>query len=270
MGCRRAQQTYGGEKSSMKKVIIGFVMAILMISLPSPRAFATGIPVVDVGAIANLIEQIVRLEKMIKELNTLTKYADLDHVNLSGKKFRNFLGQYNTLFSGVMSEITDYQNGGLMGQLDRLDEVYFSYYDGWEVPDLSEEANIADPHYRRLAKQVLWTRIQLKHAAKVGAKIRESLPQNQEQIATLLDDTAQAVGIMQSIKIGNQLTGTVSKGLQTLNVSLTEQLQAQAAEGLERNTKQGLKLNRARQAIKDWGKDTRSGPAASRNPFAGF
>lgn len=250
-----------------------FFVLLTLFTTSSARievAAASGLPVIDVAAIANLIEQIQRLDAMIKQLNTLTDYADLDHVNLAGKKFARFLNQYNKLFKDIMSEISSYQSGGLMGQLDRLDQVYFSYYDEWENPENTEEAEKADPKFRELAKQVLWTRIQFKHAAKVGAKIRDSLPQNQEQISVLLDDTAQAVGIMQSIKIGNQLTGTVSKGLQTLNVSLTEHLQAQAAEGLERNTKEGLKLNRAREAIKDWGKDKRSGPPAHKNPFERF
>jgi conjugal transfer/entry exclusion protein len=157
-----------------------------------------------------------------------------------------------------------------MGQLDRLDQVYWAYYDGWESNEVMKEAEEADPLHRELAKQILWTRIQFKHAAKVGAKIRETLPKTQEQINVLLDDTAQAVGIMQSIKIGNQLTGTVAKSLQTLNVSLTEHLQAQSAQGLEQNQKEGLKMNRAREAIKDWAATPPPAVLAPRNPFENF
>ena len=253
----------------MKKLFLAAITSSALILQPI-HAYAGGMPVIDVAAIVQLVEQIQRLETMINELNTLTHYADLDHVNLAGGKFRRFLQQYKDLFDGIMDEIDSYQNGGLMGQLDRLDEVYFSYYDKWEDPELREEAQKSDPLYNQLAKQILWTRIQFKHAAKVGAKIRETLPKSQEQIASLLDDTAQAVGVMQSIKIGNQLTGAMAKDIQSLNVSLTEHLQAQSAEGLERNTKEGLKLNRAREAIAGWGERTSSDVPAPKNPFQRF
>lgn len=254
----------------MRKIL--FILA-LIISTVLPlhsKSFASGLPVIDVAAIAQLIEQIRRLETMINELNTLTDYADLDHVNLAGGKFRRFLREYNALFEDIMNEIESYQEGGLMGQLDRLDQVYFSYYDDWEDPNATREAEQADPLYQQLSKQVLWTRIQFKHAAKVGAKIRETLPKSQERVSILLDDTMQAVGIMQSIKIGNQLAGMISKDLQSLNVAFTEHLQAQAADGLERNTKEGLKLNRAREAMRNWGENNHTDAPAPKNPFARY
>ena len=247
------------------------VISIFATTILGPtRILYAAVPVIDSASIAQLLVQIERMRTMINELNTLTNYADLDHVNLAGGKFHHFLNQYNKLFSDIMDEIDGYQSGGLMGQINRLDQVYFPYHSDWDNPESTREAVEADPLHRELAKQILWTRIQFKHAAMVGAKIRESLPKTQEQISGLLNDTAQAVGIMQSIKIGNQLTGEVAKSLQTLNVSLTEHLQAQAAEGLEKNHKEGLKINRGREAIKDWGKQTSSTETAPKNPFERF
>lgn len=253
----------------MKKLILT-TLVFLSFIVPPSKSFAGGMPVIDVAAIAQLIEQIRRLETMISELNTLTHYADLDHVNLAGGKFRRFLNDYRRLFDEIMSEIEGYQEGGLLGQINRLDEVYFPYHNDWESAELTENAERADPLHRELAKQILFTRIQFKHAAKVGAKIRETLPQTQEQVNVLLDDTAQAVGIMQSIKIGNQISGEVAKSLQTLNIALTEHLQAQAAEGLEKNHKEGLKVNRSLEAIKGWGEQAPAPKKAPRNPFERF
>ena len=254
----------------MKKIILAIALIFISIITPTSRSFASGYPVIDVAAIAQLIEQIKRFDTMIKELNTLTDYAELDHVNLASKKFGKFLSEYKKLFDDIMDEIEGYQEGGLLGQIERLDEVYFPYHTDWEDSEFTENAERADPLHRELAKQTLFTRIQFKHAAKVGAKIRESLPKTQEQINVLLDDTAQAVGIMQSIKIGNQISGEVAKSLQTLNVALTEQLQAQAAEGLEKNHKEGLKINRALEAIKGWGEKAPAAQKAPRNPFERF
>ena len=253
----------------MKKLILT-TLVFLSLIVPPSKSFAGGMPVIDVAAIAQLIEQIRRLETMISELNTLTHYADLDHVNLAGGKFRRFLNDYKRLFDEIMSEIEGYQEGGLLGQINRLDEVYFPYHNDWENAEFTENAERANPLHRELAKQILFTRIQFKHAAKVGAKIRETLPQTQEQVNVLLDDTAQAVGIMQSIKIGNQISGEVAKSLQTLNIALTEHLQAQAAEGLEKNHKEGLKVNRSLEAIKGWGEQAPAPKKAPRNPFERF
>lgn len=253
----------------MKKLILT-TLVLLSLVVPPSKSFAGGMPVIDASAIAQLIEQIRRLETMISELNTLTHYADLDHVNLAGGKFRRFLNDYKRLFDEIMSEIEGYQQGGLLGQIERLDEVYFPYHNDWENAEFTENAERANPLHRELAKQILFTRIQFKHAAKVGAKIRETLPQTQEQVNVLLDDTAQAVGIMQSIKIGNQISGEVAKSLQTLNIALTEHLQAQAADGLEKNHKEGLKVNRSLEAIKGWGEQATAPKKAPRNPFERF
>lgn len=255
-----------------------FLSASLLVQpLTAHAILGVGDIVFDPAAVAKLIEQVQQTMNMINQLKTMGKelvalrnWAVIDHTNLAGGKFASFMSEYKRLFDQVQQEIESYQSGGLMGQIGRLDEVYFPYYAGWEDPEANEEPLEANPLHSALAKQILWTRIQFKHAAKVGAKIRENLPSTQEQINVLLDDTAQAVGMMQSIKIGNQLAGVIGKSLQNLTVSLTEQIQAQAAQGLEQNHKQGLQVVRARDAIKDWGEPKASRGVAPKNPFENY
>ncbi len=251
--------------------------ALLIQPARSHAVLGVGDIVFDPAAVAQLIQQvqqtinmISQLKNMGRELVSLRNWANIDHTNLAGGKFASFLGEYKRLFDQVQQEIEGYQSGGLMGQIGRLDQVYFPYYEGWEDEEENKEPLEANPLHSALAKQILWTRIQFKHAAKVGAKIRETLPATQEQIDVLLDDTAQAVGLMQSVKIGNQLAGMIGKSLQTLNVSLTEQIQAQAAQGLEQNHKQGLQVVRARDAIKDWAEPKPSTGTAPKNPFENY
>ena len=251
--------------------------ALLIQPARSHAVLGVGDIVFDPAAVAQLIQQvqqtinmISQLKNMGRELVSLRNWANIDHTNLAGGKFASFLGEYKRLFDQVQQEIEGYQSGGLMGQIGRLDHVYFPYYEGWEDEEENKEPLEANPLHSALAKQILWTRIQFKHAAKVGAKIRETLPATQEQIDVLLDDTAQAVGLMQSVKIGNQLAGMIGKSLQTLNVSLTEQIQAQAAQGLEQNHKQGLQVVRARDAIKDWAEPKPSTGTAPKNPFENY
>jgi conjugal transfer/entry exclusion protein len=245
-------------------------------------AYATGLPVVDSAANASLIKQIThalamieRLKNIYGRLTKLKEYADLDHDGLADKgNFIPFLLEYKRLFKQIQDEIAGYHSGGLMGQLDRLKEVYPSYYDDWgmnEEEDKNDQKFIPrDPNHNALAKQILWTRVQFKHAAKVGAKIRDSIPETQEQIETLLDDTNQAQGLLLAIQIGNQMTGMVAKSMQTLNVALTEQIQAQAGQGLEQNQKQGLKMKRLREAIETWGEVRDPRAIAPKNPFQNY
>lgn len=264
----------------MKKqmFLAGILSASLLINPVRGHAlFGVGDIVYDPAAVAQLIQQVQQtmnmldqLKSMGREVAALRNWANIDHTNLAKDKFAAFFGEYKRLFDQVQKEIASYQNGGLMGQIGRLDQVYFPYYTGWDDAEENREPLEANPLHSALAKQILWTRIQFKHAAKVGAKIRETLPSSQQQINGLLDDTAQAVGIMQSIKIGNQLAGVIGKSLQNLNISLTEQIQAQAAQGLEQNHKQGLQVVRARDAIKSWADPKPSSRIAPKNPFDNY
>lgn len=262
-----------------KKIALSLTVSLSVLLAPPPAQALLGVGdiVYDPAAVAQLLKQVEQtiqvinqLKTMGKELMTLRNWANIDHTNLASGKFAAFLSQYKQLFDRVQEEIEAYQGGGLMGQLERLDEVYFPYYDGWDDEEENKIPLEANPLHSALAKQVLWTRIQFKHAAKVGAKIRETLPSTQEQINVLLDDTAQAVGLMQSIKIGNQLAGVIGKSLQTLNVSLAEQIQAQAAQGLEQNHKQGLQIVRGREAIREWTDKRPVDALPPKNPFQNF
>ena len=253
----------------MKRKLLSLVLIISLLSFPLPSQ-AT-IPVIDVASIAQLVEQIHHMLAMIKELQQLNDWADIDHINLAGKKFSKFFTQYKSLFNKILDEVNGYQNGGLLGQIERLDEIYFSYHDNWEEEDKADDFTTkADANFRALKKQVLWTKIQLKHAAKVAAKVRDSIPDQEAQIQGLLDDTSQAVGMMQSVKIGNQLTGMVAKSLQTLNLQLSEVIQENTASGLEKNEKDGLQKNRQREAIKGFGEDRAQKDQAPLNPVGAF
>lgn len=253
----------------MKRILVSLLFFTSMCS--SPLSAQAAMPVIDVASIAQLVEQIEHMMTMINQLESLNVWAEIDHTNLASSKFRKFFSQYRNLFDRIMKEIEGYQDGGLLGQIDRLDEVYFPYHEDWENQDKEDDFTYkADPRTRAIKKQILWTRIQLKHAAKVAAKIREAIPEQEEQIQVLLDDTAQAVGLMQSVKIGNQLSGMIAKSLQTLNIQLTEVIQAQAAEGLEKNHKEGLKKKRQREAIKDFSVRPYTVKPLPLNPVGGF
>ena len=254
----------------MRNITTKFILFIAVIFLTFNKAQAQFV-VVDPAAVAQLVQQVEQAITMINQLQSLNNWEEIDHTNLASGKYNTFISQYRDLFDKIMDEIEGYQNGGLLGQIDRLDEVYFSYHNDWEQNDQAGDFTTkANPKHRAIKKQILWTKIQLKHAAKVAAKVRETIPKQEEQIQGLLDDTAQAVGIMQSIKIGNQISGMVAKSLQTLNLQLTEVIQENAASGLERNNKDGLQKNRQREAIKDFGIRSSNPRPVPLNPIGNF
>lgn len=244
----------------MRTVLRSVLPLALLLAIPA-QVIASGWPVVDVAAIAKLVEQIKQLEEMIGTLKSqyrmLKHYAEIDHDGLANQKFGQFLSEYRSQFETVLEEISGYQN--MFDQISRLDEVYFPYHTGWE------EIDGENPITRTLKKEILWTRIQMKHAAKVGAAIRQIIPKTQDQLEVLLDDTNQAEGILLTAQIGNQLMGVVGSSVRNLNVQMNEFLQAYTARSLEENQIRGLQARRRDDVMKDWGQLGKSSPVR-RNP----
>lgn len=245
----------------MKNVLLTIIV-VFSLFVPGRQVHASGVPVIDVAAIAKLVQQIQQIQTMINTLQSqyrmLRSYAKLDHEGLANGKFSIYLTGFSDQFDKVLQEIHGYQN--MFDQISRLDEVYIPYHDTWA------QYNGDNLITRSIKKQLLWSKIQMKHAAKVGAKIRETLPTSQERINTLLNDTHQAQGMLLTAQIGNQLMGEVGANLQTLNVQMNEYLQAYSAKSLEENESRGLYAKRLDEVMEDWG--TYGGDsAAPKNPI---
>lgn len=249
----------------MKKFIITFLGGIVLFT--PMNAAKAAIPVVDMASVAQLIEQVKHTLEVIQQLRALADFEELDHLNLDSQQFGQFIEQYGSTLDALLGEIDGYQGGGLLGQIERLDEVYFSYYDTWE--EKSEEIEEAHPKIRALRKQLLWTRIQLKHAAKVAARIRESLPEQKVVLEKLQTENFASVGELQALKVGNQLSGVIASNLETLNTQMGEFLQVESARGLEENTLKGLQHNRLEEALQGWAKEKEHERPAPLNPFGG-
>lgn len=234
--------------------IRSLVLSVFILFVPQ-GANASGIPVVDVAAIAQLLRQIQQGMEMIETLQSqykmLKNYAKLDHEGLASRKFGRFLADYQNQFDAVLKQIDGYQN--MFDQISRLDQVYTPYHEGWD-----EEENQL---LKTVKKEILWTRIQMKHAAKVGAEIRKMIPQSQDQLDVLMDDNAQAGGALLAAQVGNQIMGVVGKNLSTLNVQMNEFLQAYSAKSLEENQARGLIIRRLDDAVSDLGEYPHGSPA---------
>lgn len=237
---------------------------LLVLLIPSGRAEAA-LPVIDTASIVQLIQQVRQTLQVIGELKDLNKWEEIDHINLAGGKFGRFLSKYKDTLGKIVDEINGYQNGGAFGQIGRIsgDEIYPGYHVDWEKKD-----ELGDD-WRNLKKQVLWTKIQMKHAAIVGAKVRDSLEDTADQRNGLLQDTLASPGVLHAIKIGNQITATVGKDLEKLNVQLGEFIQAYSAKELEDNYRKGLQANRLEEAFEKFG-EYETSPTLPRNPVGAY
>jgi hypothetical protein len=258
-----------------------FKLALIALTLFVQTSWAN-VPVIDTAAIAQLLQQIERFDSMIKKAKRLNdqiqdyreafeSWQNLDHESLAGSKFFPYLTRLTTGIDDIVNTINDYQNGGLLGQINRLDEVYTPYHTDWVgcTAPLNEQPDIAleDSEFCKAQKRLLWTKIQLKHSAKVAAEIRNQLPDTKEELDGLLRDTAENQSQLKSVQILSQLTGLVVKNLEKINVQLAEIVQANSAQGLEQNTMKGQAATRDMKAFEDFGVRKDTPPARGTNPF---
>lgn len=262
----------------MKRFFHVLLFSLLVFTQTS---YAT-VPVIDGAAIAQLLEQIKHFKTMIDKAKRLNQqihsyreafenWQQIDHESLAGSKFFPYLSNLTTSIDDIVNEINSYQSGGLLGQIGRLDEVYTPYHANWvgctaplnEQPDIYQE----DSDFCKTQKRLLWTKIQLKHSAKVAKEIRDQLPNTKEQLDGLLRDVAENQSQLKSVQILSQLTGLVVQNLEKINVQLAEVIQANAARGLEENTKAGQDATDAMNGFDNFG--VRPNPAPNReiNPF---
>jgi conjugal transfer/entry exclusion protein len=259
------------------KHLLSILLAFVFLVTSIERS-AAAVPVVDFASIAQLIAQVENTLRMIQqlrrtyeEITSLRKWADLDHEALATQYFKQFYERYVSEFKSILAQIEGYQN--MFDQITRLDEVYQPYHTDWEKPIEGSGPNgeilPMDREARVLQKQALWTRIQMKHAAKVGAVVRDTLVEGQKDLERLMRDNKESAGMLLAVQIGNQLTGVVGKNLQTLNVQMNEYIQAFTAEQLEKNQSRGRHLNRLDDAKAGLGEVTRATPLPA-NPVGAF
>ena len=246
---------------------VQLLLALLLVFLVSVRAAKADLPVIDPSAIVKLVEQINQFKEMISTLESQRKmlkhYLEIDHDGLADSMFFPFLNQLQESFDQVFEHLNcdggSYQGGGLLCQIDRLDEVYPAYHEDWDQQDKDKNDPFAAQR-KTLKKELLWTKIQMKHAAMVASEVRKAIPQTQEHLEKFLDDTNQSQGLLLSLNIGNEINGLVVDSIQKVNVQLNEMLQAQIAHSLEENQQRGKKVNDLKDLMKGWSDESNANP----------
>ncbi len=231
-----------------------FSIWVCFIPTTSRALFGVGDIVFDPAVYLKAIEQIEETVRMInqlkgigKSLDQLTDWEAIDHINLAGGWNGAWVKRYTNILDRLIEKIDQYQGGGAFSEqnLGRImgDEIYPGYHEGWEeMEDLSQP-------WRNVKKQMLWTKIQMKHAVNVGAQLRKEISKVSDSTTQIMDRNMQAVGQLQAVKIGTQMTMNVVKSLELTNVHLNEFVQAYTAHALEENSDKGRAANGKQKAM---------------------
>ena len=131
------------------------------------------------------------------------------------------------------------------GVQERFDELY---------PDISQmtaiDGETAAQYSRRWLEEMRNT---VSGAAKTGAKVLDSLPANQDQLDTLLNQSQGAEGILQSAQAGNQIAGLMVDQLQSLNAQLAQYNQVNLNEVMVQQSHRELSAERDSKAMDGFG-----------------
>lgn len=257
----------------MKNLFLSLTLcAFLFAPLRANALFGVGDIVYDPAAVAQLIKQIEETVKMIRELKDMGKtldklqdWAEIDHTALAGGWNAKWWGRYKSILDRILSTINGYQNGGAFSDIniERImrDEIYPGYHAIWEgQEDLSTQ-------WHNTKKQMLWTKIQMKHASVVGSQLRKEISAVATSTNDIHDRNMQAVGTLQAIKIGTEMTMNVVKGLELTNTHLNEFVQAYTALGLEENHAKGRFANAKDAAMKGVEDVVYDRPSAPKSPI---
>lgn len=247
------------------------IISLLVLSIADFHAdlAQADLAVIDASALRQLKKQLDELKNILHELQNLNKWEEIDHMNMDASEFAEFLTKYGRVLDELLSALESY-DGGLLGQLRKLEDIYFRYDEGWDKQGPGDFMNEIDPYYYKQRRQILWTRIQLEHAATVAAEVRDRLPETEVELRALQQANYASDGVLLTLKIGNELTGMVARSVEVLNTQIGELLQAQIADGLEKNTREGLQKNRAREALQGWGEYTPPETLPPLNPFGAY
>lgn len=202
---------------------------------------------------------------MGKTLDDLKEWADIDHTALAGRWNTQWWNRYKDILDRLMDKIDGYQNGGAFSDIniERImrDEIYPGYHANWEdSPEFSEQ-------WHNTKKQMLWTKIQMKHAASVGNQLRKEISSVATSTNDIMDRNMQAVGTLQAIKIGTEMTMNMVKGLELTNLHLNEFVQAYSAQGLEENHAKGRFANARDAAMAGIGDVHYDSPPVPKSPI---
>ena len=239
------------------------LLTILLNAVVIPSARAQQV-VIDPANLAQAVIQVARLIQ--SNINEAAMIAN--QIQSLENEFKNLAAlDFNTIsdFTGQMEALFETLGSieGLMQHLAELETRFEEVY-----PDLSTagfpipSSIMAEDIHARLQR----TRDMVRGALKTSARVLESMPNSQAQLAALMESSQASVGILQAAQAGNQISGEIAAQLLNLNGQLASYIQAHTAQLMAENGAALAAKNRTDHVMEDWYVPSNE-TAVNENPF---
>ena len=240
------------------------VFSFPLLEIPTLPANSSAITVFDPSNFAqNALTAIRDLQSNINEArmlaNDVVSLAN-EAKNLTSLPF-DVINEFSTQFSQLFLVVNSID--GMMEDLETLESKFDELY-----PDFTNEANAVSRKAitESVREWIQKSRDSIEGANKVQAQVMDSLPKTQSQLEELMSNSQGAIGILQATQAGNQIAGTISGNLLSLNTQLAALSQAHNSFLMEINSSAASARNRMDHVLDGW-TDSRSERQIEENPY---
>jgi type IV secretion system protein TrbJ len=223
------------------KILIGISLTLFSIHFFKKTSYA-GIPVSDA---ANLAQNIIQAIQSINEVKNQLIELENDFKNLTTLDYSvvDEISQGMTDMMQIASQIQGLGEGFVEVQ-SRFEELYpdFDGYGRIDNEVISEHATAWVNENREV----------LKSSTQVAAHVVGTMESTKYQMTGLAHESQAAIGVLQAIQAGNQMTAILSQQMMKLNSLMSTTVQAHVSYQMKENQMELLVKKRLREAILNW------------------
>lgn len=241
-----------------------FSMSLMTVLLTAPLTPSYALTVFDPSNFSqNVLSAIRTLQSNVNEANMIANQLQSlanEAANLTPLDYST-VNQFQTQFTELFAVVSEIQ--GLAQDYASLESNFAALFPDYsKVTGTLSSADVAAD----LLKWIENNRNTLEGAAKSGAAILKELPQDQAELATLIDSSQGARGARSAIQAGNQISAVIAGQLLSLNTQMATFQQAHTAYLLEQNNATAAARRRLEDVMKDWDQPVTAAPVPA-NPF---
>lgn len=191
--------------------------------------------------VAKLKEQ---LDNQVLMIANQAKQISNDIKNLTALPF-DVINDFTSELQGLFSAMGEVQ--GMMKEFSDVESYFLSNFPEFHK---TEEFFTREQYLNQVDSWIDQNNEVLKGAGKTGAYVLATLPETEEQMRTLLEDSQAAVGALQAQQAANQLSGLVGSQLMKLNGLLANYIQVEITEKAVQNANAAMAQQERKKAYK--------------------
>ena len=233
----------------------------------SHRAYAGGIPVIDVSNLSqNILTAIQTLQSNINEAKQIANQIqslENEFRNLESLEFST-VDDYRLQFQALFEAIG--RVNGLMNDYADLERRFEDTYPNWNRSEESLPSEVISEKARDWLDK---SRESILGASLTGAKVLENLPDTQAKLEELVQNSQDAVGILQATQAGNQIAAQIAGNLSNLNSQLAKYSEAHMSYLLQMEQEDAATRNRMDHVLDSLYEGRRAPARQSIQPLSG-